>query len=567
MSTQNSAALSKFLSTSHDDFFSDITTYLLPSYIQNDEEDVISRLLAEVSTADFSEIVEELHQHAEELNASIVNNTENAARSMLSSDRFQAEAFSSDTSEKISHRRSLNDVDSFIMTLRLWMKKASITRRSWKSLQEVLSLLRSVDQLKSLSKNLGTFRKRIKAQLSLLKMRRKKLTLDVAQMLTLASLTREDSMIRKNFMYFFNLAHFFKIMLSTSAFINKLHLDIVNFVDRFSELWKSYAWESFIHSCLRQFAHCNVEPLFSSNVIHFKCFDKDCRCDETDYQSHIERITCVDKDHTSNIKISEAIVLVIQRLAQRWKVTRDLQQLIDNDDDIQNERELFVLEDVINELYEKHVLEQLLDVHLDYYYENSVETEDLNDIDSNVKDHVWVVRCIIHTERRVIKSLNQLSSSREELEIKIYEHDYFVTSFIEGKCLSVSFLCFVNDFDLFRNMYQFLMKIYAILTEMMIRERIRRVNVFSLTLESHDVEFLDVIDALQFLEDLDKRLRMNIQEEQMLVCAYILTFIEDMSQQNANFDCKASIAVRDCRCYVIKASEQDNLKYDVLEQE
>jgi len=116
-------------------------------------------------------------------------------------------------------------------------------------------------------------------------------------------------------------------------------------------------------------------------------------------------------------------------------------------------------------------------------------------------------------------------------------------------------------------MYQFLMKIYAILTEMMIRERIRRVNVFSLTLESHDVEFLDVIDALQFLEDLDKRLRMNIQEEQMLVCAYILTFIEDMSQQNANFDCKASIAVRDCRCYVIKASEQDNLKYDVLEQE
>ncbi len=111
------------------------------------------------------------------------------------------------------------------------------------------------------------------------------------------------------------------------------------------------------------------------------------------------------------------------------------------------------------------------------------------------------------------------------------------------------------------------MKIYAILTEMMIRERIRWVNVFSLTLESHDVKFLNVIDALQFLEDLDKRLRMNIQEEQMLVCAYIFTFIENMSQQNANFDCKASIAVRDCRCYVIEASERDNLKYDVLEQE
>lgn len=241
----------------------------------------------------------------------------------------------------------------------------------------------------------------------------------------------EDSMIRKSFMYFFDFAYFFKIMLSTSAFINKLHLNMINFVDRFSKLWKSYVWESFIHSCSKQFAHCNVESLFSLNVIHFKCFNKDCRCNEIDYQSHIERITCVDKNHTSNVKISEAIILVIQRLAQRWEVTQDLQQLIDNNDDIQNERELFILKDVINELYEKHVLEWLLNVHLNYYYENSIKTEDLNDIDFNVKDHVWVVHRIIHIEKRIIKSLNQSSSFKEKLEIKIYEHDYFVTSCYE----------------------------------------------------------------------------------------------------------------------------------------
>lgn len=86
-----------------------------------------------------------------------------------------------------------------------------------------------------------------------------------------------------------------------------------------------------------------VESLFSSNIIHFKCFNKDCHCDETDYQSHIEWIICINKDHTSNVKISEVIIFVIQRLAQRWKVIRNLQQLIDNDDDIQNERELFIL--------------------------------------------------------------------------------------------------------------------------------------------------------------------------------------------------------------------------------
>lgn len=134
MLTQDSATLLKFLFMNHDDFFSDITTYFLLSYIQNDEEDVISRSLAEVSTADFSEIVEELHQYAEKLNAFIVNNAENAAWSMSSSDKLQVEAFSSDMFEKISHKHSLNNVNLFIMMLRLWMKKANITRWSWKSL-------------------------------------------------------------------------------------------------------------------------------------------------------------------------------------------------------------------------------------------------------------------------------------------------------------------------------------------------------------------------------------------------------------------------------------------------
>ncbi len=134
MLTQDSATLLKFLFINHDDFFSDITTYFLLSYILNDEEDVISRSLAEVSTADFSEIVEELHQYAEKLNAFIVNNAENAAWSMSSSDKLQVEAFSSDMFEKISHKHSLNNVNLFIMMLRLWMKKANITRWSWKSL-------------------------------------------------------------------------------------------------------------------------------------------------------------------------------------------------------------------------------------------------------------------------------------------------------------------------------------------------------------------------------------------------------------------------------------------------
>jgi len=67
-------------------------------------------------------------------------------------------------------------------------------------------------------------------------MQRKKLTLKMNQMSTLVSSIREDSMIQKNFMYYFNSSHLFEMMLSAKAFTDKLHLDMINFVDKSSKL-------------------------------------------------------------------------------------------------------------------------------------------------------------------------------------------------------------------------------------------------------------------------------------------------------------------------------------------
>lgn len=65
-----------------------------------------------------------------------------------------------------------------------------------------------------------------------------------------------------------------------------------------------------------------------------------------------------------------------------------MQQLINIDDFVQDQQELFALKDIIDELYEKQILKRITDVYFDYYYENSAETEDLTDTDSDSSDHV-----------------------------------------------------------------------------------------------------------------------------------------------------------------------------------
>jgi hypothetical protein len=90
------------------------------------------------------------------------------------------------------------------------------------------------------------------------------------------------------------------------------------------------------------------------------------------------------------------------------------------------------------------------------------------------------------------------------------------------------------------------MKIYAILTDMTVRERTKRINVFSIILDSHDAKFLDVVNALQFLTDLNKRMNMTVQRNSINVCVFVLAFTENMSQQNKNSECKISAVIRDC---------------------
>ena len=66
------------------------------------------------------------------------------------------------------------------------------------------------------------------------------------------------------------------------------------------------------------------------------------------------------------------------------------------------------------------------------------------------------------------------------------------------------YLFFLNNFDLYRNLYKSFIKIYFILAFFFFNERMRRINVFSIIFESYNNNLNDVLKTLSFLRDIDK---------------------------------------------------------------
>ena len=110
---------------------------------------------------------------------------------------------------------------------------------------------------------------------------------------------------------------------------------------------------------------------------------------------------------------------------------------------------------------------------------------------------------------------------------------------------------------------------YLIFVNFSFKERIRRFNVFSLIFESHESNFSDVIVAMQsILMNLkaEKTLKFD-DEKQIFLCAFTLCFLDDMSQQNENFEFLNQRINFECRFCFVDAKNRNNIEYDTLRNE
>ncbi len=108
----------------------------------------------------------------------------------------------------------------------------------------------------------------------------------------------------------------------------------------------------------------------------------------------------------------------------------------------------------------------------------------------------YIIRCIFNIRKLMLRSINLLSSIREELKLTTFEHQYLIKSFQRDKCILLSLLCFIDAFELYCNMYRSLLEVYMIFASLTIIKKARRSNVFSLILSLHESDFDDVMKSL-----------------------------------------------------------------------
>ena len=112
-------------------------------------------------------------------------------------------------------------------------------RKHYIDLREILRMLESHFQLTKLSETYVTLKSHIHSQLSLLKMRKKIISLKSEKMTTAVEKRKKsDSSIEQIFtknLIFFDLKDVFQSFLFFKEYRNKMHIEMIHFVDAFSE--------------------------------------------------------------------------------------------------------------------------------------------------------------------------------------------------------------------------------------------------------------------------------------------------------------------------------------------
>jgi hypothetical protein len=127
------------------------------------------------------------------------------------------------------------------------------------------------------------------------------------------------------------------------------------------------------------------------------------------------------------------------------------------------------------------------------------------------------IKHVFNTKINIFRICDQLCFLRDELELMIFDRE-FLTSQLNKKIQFCSFVIFVNVFDLYRNMYKFLIEMYALSTTLFHKERQKNINCFVLILNSHEINFKNIINFLRIeTKILDRDCQFRINEIDIVV--------------------------------------------------
>lgn len=101
-------------------------------------------------------------------------------------------------------------------------------------------------------------------------------------------------------------------------------------------------------------------------------------------------------------------------------------------------------------ILKKHIVFRESSVFFDYSFKSCCNV--------NVENHnavmfKYYIKYIFNIKIKIIQSLMHSSSLYSELKIKAFNWYYFKSSFLQDKTISVLFMCFIDEFNLYYNIY------------------------------------------------------------------------------------------------------------------
>ena len=480
---------------------------------------------------------------------------------MSSSSRESKNEWANDISKSIEHIRISSQLSlfDFVLAINLWCIETEVSRIQYSALREILRMLELNTQLSDLFNVLATLKKQTKDQLSLLRMRKNNISLNLAKLsahfkkIQIQHHNSFSSVSREN-LYFFEFQHLLRSYLFCSDIRTQLYFEMTQFRDDSCEYWHSRAWASSVRTTSRQYAHSTTieQSFFSSNFVVFACDISECVCHELESNMHVERIVEVKLNYRDCTSKIESITLKVQKA---FEYKNDATFFM-NSSMLRNEMILINDFCFISESTAKH---ETRDIHMNYVFQNRCSSQE----DSSMNK--LIVRRFFDEEFH-IRFLCQSHFLRVELELRKFTREHFVFNFDNqtSSCLSLSLTLFIDEFELYKNSYRSLMRIYLIIAAFFVKKRSRMFNVLPLTLDSHDSNMKDVVTSFQSLFQLNSRTWLKVDEQDRFVCAFALCYLIDMSQQAKNADVKTQRNNMSCRFCLVLTEERHNLNYDIV---
>ena len=175
--------------------------------------------------------------------------------------------------------------------------------------------------------------------------------------------------------------------------------------------------------------------------------------------------------------------------------------------------------DVVLKNLKEHIL-----IHLDRKYDEIEKNE------IKYTNNRYYIRKISHVKDFNVQSLRQFFQIRDELKIIYFNREMLVEVFDKSHIFFL-YLLFIDDFDVHRNMYRVLKTFYFISTYLFYKKQRKIVNVFTLTLNSHEINFDEMMKFFdKHLRQLNREMNLIINAESHIMCAFIIIFLNNIPQ-------------------------------------